>query len=117
MNNINDEIAAFIRERYAAYPPILEIPLVAKIFQRDVATIRARIERDAFPITVRGESGEPQHILLSDLIRFELTGERQPQLATRFKRKPRNPQGMNGKRQRGAPTKAERIARENSVGA
>jgi len=28
----------------------------------------------------------------------------------------RNPIGLNGKRQRGAPTKAERIARENSAG-
>ena len=110
--NVNDEIAAFIRERYAAYPPTLEIPLVAKIFQKDVPTIRARIQRDAFPITIRQEDGGPQYVLLSDLIRFEITGERQPQLATRCKRKPRNPLGLNGKRHRGRPTKAEQLAHQ-----
>ncbi|MBU1213640.1 MAG: hypothetical protein KKA63_00230 [Gammaproteobacteria bacterium] len=116
--NINEEIAAFMRERYAGYPPRIEIPLLSKHFKKNVHAIRAQIRNLVFPITIRHDEGGRQHVLLSDLIRYELTGEKQPQLETRHKPKPRNPLGLNGgARRRGAPTKSERIARKISTGA
>jgi len=114
--NLFEATAALMRERFAAYPPILQIPRVAEIFGEEVPTIRARIRRGSFPVTVRQESGGRQYVLLVDLIRFLCSGEVQPQLVVRPARMVRNPIGLNGKRQRGAPTKAERIARENSAG-
>ncbi len=115
--NLVDNIAALMRERFAAYPPILKIPQVAEALMEDVPTIRARIRRGTFQITVRQEDGNPQYVLLADLVRFLCTGEVQPQPTARPIRKPRNPHGLNGKRKRGAPTKAERVARELAGGA
>lgn len=111
-----EAMAALMRELFASYPPLLSIPMVAEILKLEVPAVRARIRRKAFPITVRQEAGGPQYILLTDLIRFSITGERQ-QPVERPIRPPRNPLGLNGNRRRGAPTKAERIARENMVGA
>lgn len=110
--NFQNEIAALMRELFASYPPILQIPTVAAILKEEVATIRARIQRGSFPITVRKEDGGRQYVLLVDLIRFSCTGEIQPQPEMRSAYKVRNPLGINGKRQRGAPTKAERVARD-----
>lgn len=115
--NFQNEIAARMCERFAAYPPILQIPLVAEILEEDVPTIRARIRRGAFPITVRQEPSGRQYVLLTDLVLFFCNGEAQPQLAARPVRAPRNPLGLNGKCKRGAPTKAERVARELAEGA
>jgi hypothetical protein len=106
-----NEMAALLRERFATYPPILQIPMVAGILNEEVPTIRARIRRGSFPITVRQEIGGRQYILLVDLVHFLCTGEPQ-QPAERPIRPPRNPLGLNGKRPRGRPTKAEQIARE-----
>lgn len=115
MNQL-EAMVALMRELFASYPPILSIQMVAEILKLEVPAVRARIRRKAFPITVRQEEGGPQYVLLSDLVRFSITGERQ-QPVDRPVRPSRNPLGLNGKRQRGAPTKAERIARENLVGA
>jgi len=112
-----ENIAALLRERFAKYPPILPIPMLSEILQEQVPTIRARIRRGSFPITIRQEAGGPQYVLLSDLIFFLVTGERQPQLENRPARMVRNQQGINGKRKRGAPKKAERVARERLGGA
>ncbi len=110
--NINDQIVALMRELLASYPPILQIQMVAEILKEEVPTIRARVRRGAFPVTVRQEAGGRQYVLMVDLVRFICTGETQQQPATRPIRIPRNPLGLNGKRNRGAPTKAERVARE-----
>lgn len=107
-----EALAALMRELLASYPPILQIPMVAQILKEEVPTIRARVRRGAFPVTVRQEAGGRQYVLMVDLVRFICTGETQPQPATRPIRIPRNPLGLNGKGKRGAPTKAERIARE-----
>lgn len=109
--NLIENIAALMRERFAAYPPILQIPMVAEILKEEVPTIRARIRRGSFQVTVRQEPGGRQYILLVDLVRFLCTGEAQPQPAARPRCFPRNPQGLNGTRQRGRPTKAEQLAR------
>jgi len=112
-----ENIAALLRERFAKYPPILKIPQVAEILNEDVPTVRARIRRGSFPITVRQEEGGHQYVLLSDLVLFSVTGKRQLQLENRPARMVRNQQGINGKRKRGAPKKAERVARERLGGA
>lgn len=106
-----EAIAALMRELFASYPPLLSIPMVAEILQQEVPAVRARIRRNAFPISVRQEEGGSQYVLLVDLVRFSITGERQEQPPTRPTRLPRNPHGFNGKRSRGRPTKAEQIAR------
>lgn len=116
MNQL-EAMAALLRELFASYPPILSIQMVAEILKLEVPAVRARIRRKAFPITVRQEEGGPQYVLLSDIVRFSITGEHQQQPVDRPIRPSRNPLGLNGKRQRGAPTKAERIARKNSEGA
>lgn len=107
--NFQNEIAALMRERFATYPPILQITSVAEILEEDVPTIRARIRRGTFPITVRQETGGRQYVLLVDLVCFFCSGEIQPQPEMRPARKVRNPGGINGKRRRGAPSKAERV--------
>lgn len=104
MNQL-EAMAALLRELFASYPPILSIQMVAEILELEVPAVRARIRRKAFPITVRQEEGGPQYVLLADLVRFSITGERQ-QPVDRPVRSSRNPLGLNGKRQRGAPTKA-----------
>ncbi len=110
--NLNEQIVALMRELLASFPPILQIQMVAEILKEEVPTIRARIRRNAFPITVRQETGGRQYVLMVDLVRFICTGETQPQPVARPVRIPRNPLGLNGKRKRGAPTKAERVALE-----
>lgn len=109
MNQL-EAMAALLRELFASYPPILSIPMVAEILRLEIPALRARIRRKSFPITVRQEIGEPQYVLLVDLVRFSVTGERQPQPVERPIRPSRNPLGLNGKRSRGRPTKAEQIA-------
>lgn len=115
--NQHETIASLMRERFAAHPPILQIPSVAEILQEEIPTIRARIRRGAFPVTVRQEPGGRQYVLLTDLVRFLCTGETQPQPAARQIRLPRNQLGLNGKRQRGRPTKAEQKGKQQQVGA
>lgn len=115
--NLNDQIVALMRELLASYPPILQIQMVAEILKEEVPTIRARIRRGSFPITVRQELGGRQYVLLIDLVRFLCTGEPQPQPASRPVRPPRNPLGLNGKRHRGRPTKAEQMLSQHQVGA
>ena len=102
-------IETLMRERFAAYPPILKIPQVAAALMEEVPTIRARIRRKTFQVTVRQENGNPQYVLLADLVRFLVTGEVQPQPDMRPARKPRNPHGLNGKRRRGRPHKVEQL--------
>lgn len=116
MNQL-EYIAALMRERFATHPPILQIPSVAEILMEEVPTIRARIRRGAFPVTVRQEPGGRQYVLLVDLVRFFCTGESQPQSVARPIRLPRNPLGLNNKRQRGRPTKAEQMRKQQQVGA
>ena len=58
-----------------------------------------------------------QYVLLVDLVRFFCTGESQQQLLARPIRLPRNPLGLNGKRHRGRPTKAEQMLSQHQVGA
>lgn len=115
--NQHEAIAALMREHLVTYPPILQIPMVAKILQEEVPTIRARIRRGTFPVTVRQEPGGRQYVLLVDLVRFLCVGEIQPQPTARQIRLPRNPLGLNGKRQRGRPTNAEQTLRKRQVGA
>jgi len=105
--NIFNDIAALMRELFSIYPPILPIPMVAAILQEEVPTIRARIRRGSFQMTVRQDPGGRQYVLLVDLIRFVCTGETQPQPVMRAVRQPRNPFGANGKRKRGRPAKAD----------
>lgn len=109
-------MSTLMSECLCAYPPILKIPQVAEVLKEDVPTIRARIRRGTFQITVRQEEGNPQYVLLTDLVRFLCTGEVQPQPIARPCRVPRNPLGLNGKRKRGAPTKSERLARKKAEG-
>jgi hypothetical protein len=106
MNQL-ESIATLLRELFAIYPPILQISMVAEILKEEVATIRARIRRGAFQMTVRQDPGGRQYVLLVDLVRFACTGETQPQPVMRAIRQPRNPFGVNGKRQRGRPARAE----------
>lgn len=110
--NFQNEIAALMRERLTTYPPILQIPMVAEILQEEVPTIRARIRRGTFQIAVRQEPGGRQYVLLADLVRFLCSGEVQSQPDARPAHKVRNPLGLNGKRPRGRPTKAEQFARQ-----
>lgn len=110
--NFNEQIIALMRELLVSFPPILQIPMVAEILKEEVPTIRARIRRGSFPITVRQEAGGRQYVLLVDLVRFLCTGETQPQPVERPVRVPRNPLGLNGKRPRGRPTKSEQFARQ-----
>ena len=110
MNQL-EAMAALMRELFASYPPLLSIPMVAEILRLEVAAVRARIRRNAFPISVRQELGGSQYVLLADLVRFAITGEKQ-QAIERPIRLARNPLGLNGNRRRGAPTKAERVARD-----
>ncbi len=105
----NIEMAALLCELLNQYPPVLQIPTVAAILKEEVPTIRARIRRGAFPITVRQEPGGRQYVLLADLVRFLIDGEVQPQPLKRPVRVPRNPLGNGGKRKRGRPTNAERF--------
>lgn len=57
--NIGNDIAALMRELFSTYPPILPIPMVAAILQEEVPTVRARIRRGSFQMTVRQDpSGE-----------------------------------------------------------
>lgn len=111
MNQL-EAMAALMRELFASYPPILQIPMVAEILQEEIPTVRARIRRGKFPITVRQEDGGRQYVLLADLVRFSISGEIQPQPVLRPAHKVRNPLGLNGKRHRGRPTKAEQLARQ-----
>ena len=106
-----EAMAALMRELFALYPPLLTIQMVAEILRLEVPAVRARIRRNAFPITVRQEAGGSQYVLLADLVRFSITGEKQ-QTIERPIRLARNPLGLNGNRRRGAPTKAERVTRE-----
>ena len=109
--NFQNEIAALMRERFANYPPILQIQKVAEILEEEIPTVRARIRRGSFQVTVRQEIGGRQYVLLVDLVRFLCTGETQPQFNDRPERVPRNPLGLNGKRSRGRPTKIEQTLR------
>ena len=114
--NQHESIASLMRERFAAHPPILQIPSVAEILQEEVPTIRAQIRRGAFPITVRQEPRGRQYVLLVDLVRFFCTGESQQQPLARPIRLPRNPLGLNGKRHRGRPTKSEQLQNQQAQG-
>lgn len=109
--NLFQYMEVLMRERFAAFPPVLKIPKVAEALQEEVPAVRARIRRGTFQITVREEDGNPQYVLLADLVRFLCDGEIQPQPEKRPARKPRNPLGLNGKRHRGRPSKAEQLAR------
>jgi len=116
MNQL-EAIAALLRELFASYPPILNIQMVAEILREEAPTVRARIRRNTFPITVRQDEGGPQYVLLIDLVRFSCTGERQQQPQMRPVRLPRNPLGINGKRQRGRPPKSQNLSNLNqSIG-
>lgn len=108
--NISNDIAALMRELFSTYPPILQIQMVAAILKEEVPTIRARIRRGSFQMTVRQDPGGRQYVLLVDFVRFICTGETQPQPVMRAVRQPRNPLGSNGKRQRGRPTKADQLS-------
>lgn len=105
--HFQNEISVLLRELLKNYPPLLTIPMVAAILKEEVATIRARIRRGAFPICVRQEPAGRQYVLLADLVRFLIDGEVQPQPATRQVRLPRNPLGNGGKRKPGRPRNAE----------
>jgi hypothetical protein len=111
--NITNEIATLICELFSKYPPILQIPLVAAILKEDVPTIRARIRRGSFQMTVRQDPGGRQYVLLLDLVRFVTTGETQPQPVMRAVRQPRNPLGLSGKRKPGRPTKSDQYGNQN----
>ena len=113
---LNIEMAALLRELLNQHPPVLQIPTVAAILKEEVPTIRARIRRGAFPITVRQEPGGRQYVLLADLVRFSIDGEVQLQPKVRQIRLPRNPLGINGKRQRGRPTNADKSLKKQQVG-
>jgi hypothetical protein len=113
--NISNDIAALMRELFTNYPPILQIPMVAAILKEEVPTIRARIRRGSFQMTVRQDPGGRQYVLLVDLVRFSCTGETQPQPVMRAVRQPRNPFGLNGKRQRGRPEKAEQHSNQKQA--
>lgn len=113
--NICNDIAALMRELFSTYPPILAIPTVAAILQEEVPTIRARIRRGSFQMTVRQDPGGRQYVLLVDLVRFVCTGETQPQPVMRAVRQPRNPFGLNGKR--GRPAKSTQHLYQKQSGA
>lgn len=113
--NIFNDIAALMRELFSIYPPILPIPMVAAILQEEVPTIRARIRRGSFQMTVRQDPGGRQYVLLVDLVRFVCTGETQPQPVMRAVRQPRNPFGANGNRKRGRPARAEQQSTQMHV--
>ena len=114
--NPSIDIATLMRELFATYPPILYIPMVAEILKEDVPTVRARIRRGAFQMTVRQDPGGRQYVLLVDLVRFVCTGETQPQPVVRPIRQPRNPLGLNGKRRLGRPTNAEQVLAQEQAG-
>lgn len=116
MNNTND-IASLLRELLSNYPPILHIQMVAAILKEEVPTIRARIRRGSFQMTVRQDPGGRQYVLLVDLVRFVCTGETQPQPVMRAVRQPRNPFGYGGKRGRGRPAKAAQQSNQKHAGA
>jgi hypothetical protein len=115
MNQL-DSIAVLMRERLAAYPPILSIQLIAEILDEEVPTIRARIRRSSFPITVRQEIGGRQYVLLIDLVNFLCTGEPQSQPISRPVRLPRNHLGLNGKRRPGRPKKVAQLIKQRKDG-
>jgi len=113
MNQL-EYMAMLMRERFATFPPMLKIPQVAEALMEDVPTIRARIRRKKFQITVRHEDGHPQYVLLADLVRFLCDGEIQPQPEKRLVRKPRNPLGISGKKRPGRPTKSEQLRNDQA---
>jgi hypothetical protein len=114
---LHDDIeVTLLRERYNSYPPILQIKSVAEILHEDIPTVRARIRRGSFPVAVRQDPGGRQYVLLTDLIRFFISGEIQAQPAMRPAHPPRNPRGLNGTRPRGRPTKTNQLFKEKNHG-
>lgn len=117
MSHTNNDIdVAYLHDRFDDYPLILQIKTVAKIFDEDVPTIRARIRRGSFQVAVRQDPGGRQYVLLADLVRFFVYGEIQAQPAMRAVRSPRNPCGINGTRPRGRPTKKEQLLKQQNCG-
>ena len=79
---------------------MVPIPLLAAFLEIKVGTLRKRVERGVCPIRIRqiecdGASGE-QYAIVSDIYRFLLDGEPQPQPPL-LRRAARNPYGKKGK--------------------
>ena len=107
-------IANLMWERYKDYPPILYIPSVAEILKEKKATIYSRIRDEKFPVTVRFDGYDRQYVLLVDLVLHFCDGKTQPQPFLRPICKPRNPLGLSSKRQRGRPTKTQKMCQEGA---
>ncbi|PRC92735.1 hypothetical protein S2091_2465 [Solimicrobium silvestre] len=104
---ILEYIDAIIRDRLSCCPAVLKISDLEPIFGDEVPTIRARIRRGSFPVTVRQEDGGRQYVLLADVIRFLATGERQPQVIPGMRTTATSAPKAG---RRGRPTKAEQVA-------
>ena len=108
-------LPAALAAQVEGLPPILSIRQTADFLKSETPTIRQQIRRGVFPIAVRQLEGGRQHVLLADLVKYLADGLPQPQPPI-TRRKARNPFGRHGKRGRGRPTNAERVARAQMEG-
>lgn len=69
--------ATLLRDLREQYSLILSVADVAEILKENCPAVRARIRRGTFPVRVLQTPGNPQHVLLVDLIKFLVTGESQ----------------------------------------
>ena len=108
-------LSAALASRIDALPPILSVKILADFLGKKVETVRQQIRRNVFPIRVNQIDGGEQYVTLNDLIKFLEDGQPQSQPPL-VKRAARNPYGRHGKRGRGRPTNAERVARSQMEG-
>lgn len=106
-------LPAALVARLDALPPIVSITQLAVFLDKKVGTIRKQIERRVFQIRIRQFEGGEQYATLTDIYRFILDGEPQPQPPL-VRRAARNPYGKKGKV--GRKTNAQKAAEAATQG-
>lgn len=107
-------LPAELSARVDKLPPSISVSQISLFFQKPSPTVRKQVRRGTFPVRVDQIPGGQQYILLTNLIKFLIDGQPQPQPKIVL-RAARNPYGRKGKQGRGRPSHQEVAARKATL--